>query len=432
MSTWKRLGLGCCVAALLGSATAPAQAGQAPWGKGWGNWIHWLPVTPDANATTEVTAAGYAYSTYHPASTWSGRLSRAQSSTHAHPKAASTTWPSFASAYASQATQSSTVAYPAYISQARTTFSGFTIGAATATGAVWPSHSPAAVSASSPSVSAPISTYSAPTPVLVATPYPAPSAVSTVSVASLPAPSPAPASAASSAPDGFINLTGGSFIEASTLTTGGAVAWYNSAAVKQVYGGNTPTAQQQADFSNAVLQDVQKTFQLAGLTPKLTLDPNAHASHTLSVVSGASYGGNGNAIGITDVGANGFGFIDKLSYADSPDQLAWAVAHNVSHELMHAFGVGVHHDTTGAYLDSGTASWSMLTDPNATFSAAASADIKSQFLPGTTISGGLGAEVFDLMPSPVPEPATIAAWSLGLAAALVVRGRARGRRSPAR
>jgi hypothetical protein len=42
------------------------------------------------------------------------------------------------------------------------------------------------------------------------------------------------------------------------------------------------------------------------------------------------------------VGGNGFSFIDKLSYATTPDQLAWAVAHNVAHELMHSFGVAIH------------------------------------------------------------------------------------------
>ena len=48
-----------------------------------------------------------------------------------------------------------------------------------------------------------------------------------------------------------------------------------------VFGG-TPTPQQQADFANQVLHDLQQTFQLSGLTPKLTLDPNVPAAHTFS------------------------------------------------------------------------------------------------------------------------------------------------------
>jgi hypothetical protein len=229
------------------------------------------------------------------------------------------------------------------------------------------------------------------------------------------------------------------------LTTGTAHAWYNSPSVQAVFGG-TPSAQQQSDFTGKVLQDVQQTFKLAGLNPTLTLDPNAPSHHTLSVVSGASYTANPSAIGITDVGANGFGFIDKLSYAQNADQLAWAVAHNVAHELMHAFGVAVHHDQTGQYIDSGTATWGLLTDPKATFSAAASADIASHLAGSVSSSMTLGAQKLNanghpmaclcplckkgtqLIPTPVPEPATWASWSLALAAVAACRARARAGR----
>ena len=69
------------------------------------------------------------------------------------------------------------------------------------------------------------------------------------------------------------------------------------------------------------------------------------------------------------MGASGFGFIDKLSYATTPDQLAWAVAHNVSHELMHALGVATHPDQTGQYLEFGRGGrGQMLTEPNARLS----------------------------------------------------------------
>lgn len=251
----------------------------------------------------------------------------------------------------------------------------------------------------------------------------APAFTATSSPFSTPAPT-APASGATA--DGFINFGSSNFLEGSSLTVGTPQSWTLSPAVEKVFGGVSPNAGQQAAFTSEVLQDVQKTFQLAGLNPTITIDPSAHASHTMSVVSGASYAQNANAIGITDVGANGFGFIDKLGYTSDPHQLALAVAHNVSHELMHAFGVAVHHDTTGQYLDSGTASWSLLTDPNTTFSTAAAQDMATHLavakLPASSAVLGLQSMdsdggkpdgyMLELGPKPVPEPATIAAWSL--------------------
>ena len=165
----------------------------------------------------------------------------------------------------------------------------------------------------------------------------------------------------------FINFGNAPYAEASTLTTGNPQAWYNSPAVTQAFGG-TPTAAQQSSFTQSVLADIQHTFQISGMNVNLTTDPSAPTAHMISVVSGVSYPSNPGAIGITDVGASGFGFIDKLAYATTPDQLAWAVAHNVSHELMHALGVAAHPDQTGQYLDSATATWQMLTDPNTKFS----------------------------------------------------------------
>ena len=53
----------------------------------------------------------------------------------------------------------------------------------------------------------------------------------------------------------------------------------------------------------------------AGLNISLTTDPTQNYAHTLSVVSGASYNANPNAIGITDVGNDGFSFIDKFGQA---------------------------------------------------------------------------------------------------------------------
>src|SRR5262249_17485057 len=155
------------------------------------------------------------------------------------------------------------------------------------------------------------------------------------------------------------------------------------------------------------------------------------AAHTISVVSGATYGANADAIGITDVGANGFSFIDKLNAASSPTDLAWAVAHNVSHEPMHAFGVGDHPDG-GDSIDAGSANWSSLTDPNAQFGPAATQLLlASQY--GRLSTGsfpGLGAELLnpggtpvdgdEVLSQPVPEPATVAVWAFGACGGLLL------------
>jgi hypothetical protein len=149
----------------------------------------------------------------------------------------------------------------------------------------------------------------------------------------------------------------------------------------------------------------------------------------MSVVSGASYPGNSDAIGITDVGNNGFSFIDKLNYASNEDQLSWAVAHNVAHELMHAFGVGQHPDDTGTHVDAGVASWSLLTDPNATFSPTA-ASLLQNVDAGPINTGLIGAEELhvdgdQMLAAPVPEPSTVAVWVVaGLGGALTLRRRA--------
>ncbi len=243
-----------------------------------------------------------------------------------------------------------------------------------------------------------------------------------------PAPAPAPSGFAAAATsstgtapaDAYINLGTGPYPESSTLTTGNPQAWYNSPAVVSAFGG-TPTVQQESNFAQSVLADVQHTFQISGLNISLTSDPNTPALHTLSVVSGATYPSNPAAIGITDVGANGYGFIDKLAYATTPDQLAWAVAHNISHELMHALGVANHPDTTGNYLDAASATWQLLTDPNAKFSPEAvqlmspllATGVTSNTLsaPGAQLFHGLNIDGAQLLETPVPEPATIGIWT---------------------
>jgi len=229
-------------------------------------------------------------------------------------------------------------------------------------------------------------------------------------------------------PDAYLDFGTSAYPEQSALTVGTAQPWYDSTSVAKAFG-HTPDAQEQQSFINSVVSDVQQTFTASGLTGSnavsLTTNPNAGAWHTLSIVSGLSYGPNPNAIGITDVGANGFGFIDKLSYATTPDQMEWAVAHNITHELMHAFGVAVHHDQTGTYLDAATASWSVLTNPSSVLSPAAVADIVAHNVGrnGST-SSVVGGELLDgdqEILAPVPEPATIALWGLVATGGLVLR-----------
>lgn len=238
--------------------------------------------------------------------------------------------------------------------------------------------------------------------------------------------------------DAFINMTNGPFPSASSLTTGTAQPWYDSPSVIQAFGG-APNAQQQSSFVQTVLQDVQHTFQLSGMNPTLTTNPDTPALHTISVASGLSDPSNPNAIGLTDVGGNGFSFIDKLDYATNPTDLAWAIAHNVSHEMMHAFGIGYHPDG-GNYVDAASASWSTLTNPNTQFGPAATQLLlATQYgtLSGSTSAGGVGAELLNPGGTTVdgdevlatPEPATMVMWAFGALGGLVVLRRRASRRA---
>ncbi|SIO62274.1 PEP-CTERM protein-sorting domain-containing protein [Singulisphaera sp. GP187] len=270
-------------------------------------------------------------------------------------------------------------------------------------------------------------------PVPTPTPPPVAVAAATYTVpTAAPVPPPAPRFSNPIPPggtaDAYLNFSTGPYPEASLMTTGGAQPWFTSPVVEKLYGGQAPNTQQQADFTNAVLDHVNQTFQLSGgLAPKITLDPSIPANHTLSVVSNTSYGANPNAIGITDVGNSGFSFIDKLSYGSSINELEWAVAHNVSHELMHAFGVSGHDDQSGNYLDAASAKWELLTSPTTRFSDAAIADIKARaFAPSSSgfTAGGLQLDGdLEILASPVPEPTTWALWGLALSAAVVQRRR---------
>ena len=223
--------------------------------------------------------------------------------------------------------------------------------------------------------------------------------------------------APSPGPDAFLNLGSGPYPNANLLTTGGSQAWSQSQAVVNLFGGQ-PTAAQQAQFSNTILQRVEQTFQLAGLNPNITTDPvaGANAAHTLSLVSNSSASTISNAVGLTDIGSNGFSFVDQAAkYANSVDQLGWIVAHNISHELMLAFGVGENYDHTGSFIDAPSASLAMMLNPNSTFSPAAAQALSQanfqQNFGGTAIGPQIiGAQV--VAPQPVPEPTTLALWTL--------------------
>ncbi len=259
--------------------------------------------------------------------------------------------------------------------------------------------------------------------------------------------------------DAFINFGNGAYSEASSLTTGTAQSWSQSPSVQAVYHG-VPTAAQQLAFQNEVLQVVQNTYSQSGLHVSLTTDPTQNYAHTMSVVSGASFTGNSAAIGITDVGNDGFSFIDKINLAKSPDELAEAVGHNIAHELMHAFGISGHPDQTGSYLDAATANWSVLTNAQTSFSPQAAQMLAAQnFLngPGKEFTQGtLGLTGLELLTehhptfchcpycnalhkleasegleingaAPVPEPTTVALWGCAITAAIFVRRQNRRR-----
>jgi hypothetical protein len=253
---------------------------------------------------------------------------------------------------------------------------------------------------------------------------PAPTFTPTTS-APVSAPStPAAASAPSSGPvDAFINLGNGPYPLQSIITTGNAQPWYNSSQITSLFGGS-PSTQQIQSFDNTILQRVQQTFSMSGVNVTLTDNPNVAALHTLSLVSNTSAASLPSAIGMTEVGASGFSFINNIaSSAQSVDQLEWIVAHNISHELMLAFGVPENYDTTGNFVDARTANWAMMVSPIATFSpAAAQALDQALAAQNGTSSGQLGAQLVG-SESPVPEPTTIALWTAAGAAIVIAKRR---------
>src|SRR5262249_4542195 len=144
----------------------------------------------------------------------------------------------------------------------------------------------------------------------------------------------------------------GPYPNAGLITTGGAQPWYNSSQISSFFGGQ-PTPQQVQSFDSTVLARVQQTFAQSGVPISLTSDPSVPALHTISLVSNTASATLPSAIGMTQVGTNGFSFIDQIAKsAQSLDQLGWIAAHNISHELMLALGVPENYDQTGSYVDS--------------------------------------------------------------------------------
>lgn len=246
------------------------------------------------------------------------------------------------------------------------------------------------------------------------TPTPAPETVVTIPATTIP----------TFEYDALLNFSDGPYAQASLLTTGNAQPWYTSPVVQNLYGGIPDVATREA-FTQSVLEKVESTYAQHGLDLNLTTDPSARSAHSMSVVAGTSYGPNPNAIGITDMGNDGFTFIDKLTYPTSTDQLEWAVANNISHELMHAFNVE-HHSTDGGSLDAAVANWDMLISPNASFGAEAVADLASQDFQTRFAPAGFYAaqDTYGMLTAnPVPEPTTLALWGLAGVAGLLIRRR---------
>ncbi len=225
-----------------------------------------------------------------------------------------------------------------------------------------------------------------------------------------------------------LNLGSGPYPLESTITTGNAQPWYNSSQIASFFGGQ-PSAQQVASFDNAVMQQVAQTFRQSGVPIALTLNSTDPAAHTLSLVSNTTSNTTPGVIGMTQIGASGFSFIDQeAQFAQTLNQLEWIVAHNISHELMLAFGVGENYDQTGNYIDARNANWAMMVDPNATFSQAAAQALQAA-LSSSNTTGTTGVQDAQVIgPQPVPEPTTVACWLAGLSAAAVMRRKLIGTR----
>jgi hypothetical protein len=285
------------------------------------------------------------------------------------------------------------------------------------------------VAPTQPSQSAAVTIQPSPPPPAPA-PVPVQSVVANVPTTQAPAPTYTPTISAPTSPpstgpvDAFINLGNGPYPLQSAITTGNAQPWYSSSQICSFFGGQ-PTSQQIQSFDNTILQRVQQTFSQSGVNVTLTDNPSVTALHTLSLVSSTSATSLPTAIGMTQVGANGFSFIDNIApSAQSLNQLEWIVAHNISHELMLAFGVPENYDKTGNFVDSRVANWAMMVSPTSTFSAAAAQALDQALTAqnGANTGSQLGAQLVG-SESPVPEPTTIALWAAAGAVVVITKRR---------
>jgi hypothetical protein len=302
------------------------------------------------------------------------------------------------------------------------------------------SQAPAAAPVSQPAPIQVAVTPPAPSQPVVSVPTPTPAPVSTPVSPVMPAVTAAPVvspqvTMAATAPaamiatpsthvNAFVNLGTGPYTLASSITTGNALPWYDSTKIAGLFGGQ-PTAQQIQSFDNAVIQQVQHTFASSGISVSLTTNPGVAAGHTLSLVSNTAAAALPSAIGMTQLGASGFSFIDQIApSAQNVGQLELIVAHNISHELMLSFGVGEQYDQTGNYIDARMANWSMMVSPTATFSPAAAQAINQALATQAdeASNGLLGAQVLG-SPSPVPEPSTVALWTMAACGLIIYQRR---------
>ena len=291
---------------------------------------------------------------------------------------------------------------------------------------------PPAPPSPAPIVPAPIAPAQAPAPAPPPVPEPAPPAP-------IPPPAPAPVIAPARA-DAFLNFNDGPYPAADHLASGSPGLWTNSPAITDLIGRGLSDAEQ-ADFKASVLSMVEQDFSRSGLDIDLTTNPGP-AAHTLSVVSGALAESNPGAIGIADIGGDGLTFLDnfKSSAIDSINDLETAVANNISHELMHAFGID-HHDPSGTTIDSGSVAWDLLTDPSLSFSAEAASSLASSSfqsrwddhaLAGLQVAHPPGCHCqMHAAAMATPEPSTVILWAFALAGgAWSGRRRLRGRSGP--